>query len=67
MPIYEYRCQICDERFERLVPMSAASAPAVCPTCGSPDTRKQFSTFATTIRSSSSSANAGTACAPSGG
>lgn len=66
MPIYEYRCQTCDERFERLVPMSAANAPAVCPTCGSPDTRKQFSTFATSVRSSAS-ANTGTACAPSGG
>lgn len=66
MPIYEYRCQHCDERFERLVPMSTADAPAACPACGSRETRKQFSTFATTVRSSSS-ANAGTTCAPTGG
>lgn len=66
MPIYEYRCERCDERFERLVPMSAADAPTDCPTCGSPKTRKQFSTFATTIRSSSS-VTSGATCAPTGG
>jgi putative FmdB family regulatory protein len=42
MPIYEYRCQACDHRFEALV--MGAQKP-VCPECGSPKLEKQFSTF----------------------
>ena len=33
MPLYEYRCRYCGERFEKLVPMSASSADVVCPVC----------------------------------
>ena len=32
MPIYEYRCRVCGERFEELTSADAA-APA-CPRCG---------------------------------
>lgn len=34
MPIYEYRCEQCDETFETLVAISAADAPRECPVCG---------------------------------
>ncbi len=34
MPIYEYYCETCDAKFERLRPMSAAGQPFACPTCG---------------------------------
>ncbi|MFA5787170.1 MAG: zinc ribbon domain-containing protein [Actinomycetota bacterium] len=30
MPIYEYRCETCGERFEKLVPMAKADE-AACP------------------------------------
>lgn len=34
MPIYEYICGSCNDRFERLRPMSAAGQPLACPNCG---------------------------------
>ncbi len=46
MPIYEYRCAGCDERFEELVSASAKSAPP-CPSCGAKGAKRVFSTFAT--------------------
>jgi putative FmdB family regulatory protein len=64
VPIYEYQCDQCGEHFELLVPMSAMNDPAPCPACGSEETRKQLSTFATSGRSSSASS---AACAPTGG
>jgi putative FmdB family regulatory protein len=33
MPIYDYRCVDCDERFEVSRPMGSASDPC-CPSCG---------------------------------
>lgn len=36
MPIYEYYCAACDQRFEKLRPMSAAGQPQACPTCAAP-------------------------------
>jgi putative FmdB family regulatory protein len=46
MPIYEYRCATCDERYEELVSASATSAPP-CPSCGAGGAKRLFSTFAT--------------------
>ncbi len=47
MPLYEYWCGSCEQRFERLE--RGSSPPAAprpgCPTCGAPATRV-FSTFA---------------------
>jgi putative FmdB family regulatory protein len=43
MPIYEYRCEACDHRFEALI--RNADAPA-CPSCGSQTLEREFSTFA---------------------
>ena len=42
MPIYEYRCQSCDHRFEVLV---RGGEEPLCPECGSKTLEKQFSTF----------------------
>jgi putative FmdB family regulatory protein len=66
MPIYVYRCERCKERFERLVPMSANSATALCPHCGAEDARKQLASFATLDKVSTTGSNAST-CAPGGG
>lgn len=64
MPIYVYRCEHCQERFERLVSMSANSATANCPKCGAQDARKQIASFAAIEKSASSSQSS---CAPTGG
>lgn len=46
MPVYEYTCEKCDQRFDRLVrSMSSESKPA-CPACGSEQTARALSTFA---------------------
>ncbi len=46
MPIYEYLCTGCGERFEELVPASAEASPP-CPKCGEADADRLFSMFAT--------------------
>ena len=44
MPIYEYVCEECKMRFERIV--SAQNGAPKCPKCGSHRSTIQFSTFA---------------------
>lgn len=45
MPIYEYQCLECGEKFEKLV-RSMNSAPEIkCPKCGGQEVKKVFSTF----------------------
>jgi putative FmdB family regulatory protein len=41
MPIYEFRCERCDARFEDLVPAGTGSMP--CPECGAAETGRVFS------------------------
>jgi putative FmdB family regulatory protein len=43
MPVYQYACLSCAERFERLVMGQARPA---CPTCGSDDLERLLSVFA---------------------
>lgn len=43
MPLYEYRCTACSNRFELLV--RGGEAPK-CPSCGATALEKQFSVFA---------------------
>ncbi len=47
MPAYEYWCQACQHRFERLLPTPEGQMP--CPRCGA-DARKAISAFAITGR-----------------
>jgi putative FmdB family regulatory protein len=44
MPIFEYRCQDCGARFEKLVRASDTDGPA-CPSCGDVHVSKELSTF----------------------
>ncbi len=46
MPIYEYVCDSCGERFEKLIRSHLTDAPA-CPSCGEARVTLQLSTFAT--------------------
>jgi putative FmdB family regulatory protein len=50
VPIYEYRCAQCEERFEELV--QAATEPPPCPACGSVEVARLFSGFGTKWRPS---------------
>jgi len=34
MPIYEYRCKICGNKFDKLRPMSETGLPGQCHKCG---------------------------------
>ncbi|MBS1880663.1 MAG: zinc ribbon domain-containing protein [Actinobacteria bacterium] len=44
MPIYEFECEGCGERFEELVAVGVEAAP--CTACGSTRTRRLLSAFA---------------------
>jgi putative FmdB family regulatory protein len=46
MALYEYKCTECEEGFDLMRPMSTADDPAPCPECGSEDSRRVISSFA---------------------
>lgn len=43
VPLYDFRCQRCEERFEALAGVSAGAA---CPSCGSEEVERVYSAFA---------------------
>lgn len=49
MPIYEYVCADCDNKFELIRPVSQFSDSAPCPTCQKPSGRilSRFACFTT--------------------
>ncbi len=64
MPLFEYKCRECGERFEKLVGMNPLPGSIVCPRCESTEVAKQYSTFATMA---ASTRNGGAACSPATG
>ena len=46
MPIYEYRCTKCDERFEEYLSTSTKPAPP-CPKCGAESVERLWSSINT--------------------
>lgn len=56
MPIYEYKCESCENRFELLTTISRADE-AVCPKCGSDRVRRLVSTFASRFSGSDGSSS----------
>jgi putative FmdB family regulatory protein len=46
MPIYEYSCQDCGTRFEKLVRRSTEVDGLECPSCGKRRLNQEHSTFA---------------------
>ena len=46
MPIYEYKCDDCGTKFEKLVRRSAEATELECPSCGQKHLKQEFSTFA---------------------
>ena len=57
MPIYEYECTKCGERFELRRSIADSDSEVKCPKCGAEEPRRVFSVFAT-------GSSSGT-CAPS--
>ena len=45
MPIYEYECIKCGEKFEIRRSIADSDNKAKCPNCGDEDSRKVFSAF----------------------
>jgi putative FmdB family regulatory protein len=72
MPIYEYICEDCDTRFERIV--LNKQQEIACPKCASKKAAIQISVFATTTangngaaaKSSTSSSGGGGSCCGGG-
>lgn len=64
MPLHEYLCQICEERFEAIT-SSAKADEVCCPVCASAETRRLISVIAGV--GGRSAMGFGAAPAPSGG
>jgi len=60
MPIYEYECRDCGEKFEMFRSINSSDSEIKCPKCGVENAQRVFSLFA---RGSSSS---GGGCVTSG-
>jgi putative FmdB family regulatory protein len=63
MPIYEYECMNCGERFELRRGMTDEDDEIGCPKCGTKKPRRIFSVFGTSP-SESTSGSSGSTCAP---
>jgi len=63
MPIYEYQCLKCGEKFEKLVRLSTSISEIECPKCSGRKVEKLISVFST--RASSTAMASASACAPS--
>lgn len=56
MPIYEYLCKYCNEKFELLRSFSDKDDEIKCPRCGKSNVKRAISTFST--------ASSADSCAP---
>ena len=45
MPIFEYLCEDCGTKFEKLVRNGASNGSVLCPSCGQDHLAQQYSTF----------------------
>lgn len=61
MPLYEYKCRDCGNRFEELVGKTVPEITPLCPKCQSDNCERLISTFAAAVGKSSSPAPCGSA------
>jgi putative FmdB family regulatory protein len=66
MPIYEYRCESCGDKFEKLVRRTEEALEAGCPSCGDHHLEQQYSTFAPRAGSGAGSKSAEMPSCPGG-
>ena len=57
MPIYEYSCDDCGTKFEKLVRRTADAGAVECPSCGEKHLTQEMSTFAAQVGSGGKSAD----------
>lgn len=57
MPLYEFICRNCQEKFEKLCSAACEISSITCPKCGQQKAEKRFSMFATNSKSGSGSGN----------
>jgi putative FmdB family regulatory protein len=62
MPIYEYRCEDCGTKFEKLVRRTADGMELECPSCGQKHLKQELSTFAAHANGSSKPAQTPAGC-----
>ncbi|MCS7282275.1 MAG: zinc ribbon domain-containing protein [Anaerolineae bacterium] len=63
MPVYEYRCPKCGEKFEKFVRSASAQNEVVCPRCGNAEVEKMVSLFGLT---GSARISSGSSCSTGG-
>ena len=51
MPIYEYLCQSCESRFDKITSSSTKDSEIKCPVCGEFKSKKQISMFSSRLNS----------------
>ena len=69
MPLYEYQCHQCKDRFELLQSMNITAeqiAKIECPNCGTVNPQKVFSTFCGQTANSLTSRGSTTSAPPDG-
>lgn len=54
MPIFEYKCVDCNNKFEILHKSSVKEQDIVCPDCNSSNNKKLFSAFSASVNSTGS-------------
>jgi putative FmdB family regulatory protein len=66
MPIYEYRCQVCGDTFEKFLPSMNSRQDFSCPACGSAQIKRAISWFARSGAASGGGGLAAPNCGPVG-
>ena len=67
MPLYEYKCAECGEKFEALVSFKKADSGMECPCCGSEKTARQLSVFSASVSNGVSCASKSSCDVAAGG
>lgn len=65
MPIYEYDCETCGARFDKLVFLTAQLKPVVCPECSSDQVNKRLSLIASASGANAEGTASSAACTTS--
>lgn len=67
MPIYEFECKKCKEKFQTLCKMGESAKSVKCELCGSSNVKRLFSTFAAHVKDSDSGSSGSSGSMPGGG
>lgn len=62
MPLFEFKCENCENTFEEL--LSDKSEQVRCPNCNSKNVKRMMSTFGTNLSGKTNAAGSGASCGP---